>query len=67
MLGAVNENGYGTLTEAAEKMKQISGKIYIPNLENTEIYTKLYKQYETLSEYFANSENSTMDILKNLN
>ena len=67
ILGAVNKNCYATLQEAARKMKQISGKIYIPNPENTEIYAKLYKEYETLSEYFANSENSTMDILKNLN
>ena len=65
VLAAVNQKGYKTLTEAAEKMKQISGKIYIPDPENTKIYAKLYKEYETLSEFFANSENKTMEVLKN--
>ena len=67
VLGAVNKNGYSSLTEASENMKKISDKSYKPNYENTKIYQKLYEEYVTLSEFFANTENRTMDILKNLN
>ncbi|MBQ7037082.1 MAG: ribulokinase [Clostridia bacterium] len=65
VLGAVNQNGYASLTKAAEKMKKIKAVSYKPNPENTGIYEKLYKEYETLSEFFANSDNKTMEILKN--
>lgn len=64
VLGAVNQNGYSSLAEAADNMKKIKPFSYKPNPENTKIYAKLYKEYETLSEFFANSENQTMGILK---
>jgi len=67
VLGAVNKNGYSSLVEASENMKKISSVSYKPNPENTKIYNELYKEFETLSEFFANSNNKTMDILKTLN
>ena len=66
VLGAVNKNGYSSLIEAAENMKKINTISYKPNFENTKIYATLYEEYETLSEFFANSENKTMEILKNI-
>lgn len=67
VLAAVNENGYSSLSEASEKMKKVKSISFKPNPENTKIYAKLYKEYKTLSEFFANSENKTMEILKTLN
>lgn len=66
VLGAVNKNGYSSLIEAAENMKKINTISYKPNFENTKIYATLYEEYKTLSEFFANSENKTMEIIKNV-
>ncbi len=66
VLGAVNERGYSSLSEASEKMKKISKKSYAPDKKNVEIYSKLYKEYVTVSEFFANSENNTMKALKSI-
>ena len=64
ILGSVNENGYSTLTEAADKLKKISDVSYKPDPEKTKAYAKLYKEYVTLSEFFAGGENKTMESLK---
>ena len=65
VLGAVNKNGYSSLIKAAENMKKIKAFSYKPNPKNAEIYAKLYQEYETLSEFFANSDNKTMKMLRN--
>ncbi len=65
VLGAVNENGYKTLTEASEKLKKIKSFSYKPDSENHSLYSKLYREYKTLSEYFAKN-NSVMEKLKNV-
>lgn len=59
VLGAVNERGYKTLSEASEKMKRIKDFSYKPNSENNIKYNDLYEEYKTLSEYFA-KENRVM-------
>lgn len=66
VLGAVNPNGYPSLSDAAQKLKKISTVSYTPDVAKSQIYAKLYKEYETLCEFFANSENKTMKILKEL-
>ena len=66
LLGAVNENGFPSLADAACKLKQISARSYQPNPQNTKAYAKLYREYVVLSEFFANSENKTMTFLREL-
>ncbi len=67
VLGAVNEYAYSSLVKASENMKKVSKISYTPNRKNTEIYSELYKEYENLCEFFANSENNSMKILKSIN
>ena len=45
-------------------MKKVKSDFYKPNIKNTEIYAKLYKEYVSLSEFFANSDNKTMENIK---
>ncbi len=65
VLGAVNKNGYATLTEASENMKKLKDTSYKPVKENTEVYEKLYAEYVKLSEYFSQS-NDIMHMLKDI-
>lgn len=65
VFAAVNKSGYSSLPEASEKMKKVKNISFKPNLRNTALYEKLYKEYIKLSEYFA--KGNTMDILKNIN
>lgn len=44
---------YSTFKAAADAMSDKEVVEYIPNLENTEIYNKIYSEYCELSEYFA--------------
>ena len=44
---------YSTFGEAADAMADKNFVEYIPNLENAEIYNKIYAEYCELSEYFA--------------
>lgn len=62
VIGAVNENGYGTLQEASAVMRKIKSFSYQPNKDNHEKYTPLYEQYKILSEHFAKED--VMKILK---
>ena len=64
VLGSVNENGYSSLAEASEKLKQVKDIVYRPIAENKAVYDTLYGEYYTLSEYFAKSESRVMEILK---
>ena len=63
VFGAVNQYGYATLEEAAEKMKKIKDLSYRPDPEKTRIYQKLYEEYKTLSDYFA-KENRVLTRLR---
>ena len=56
VLGAVNENGYKSFSEASQKMKKIKDVTYKPNKENTDKYTALFKKYKRISEFFADSK-----------
>ncbi len=60
VLGAVNKNGYKTLSEASKNMKKVKSFSYKPNLNNMSAYQKLYIEYKKLSDYFAR-ENSIME------
>ncbi len=56
VLGAVNENGYKSFSEASLKMKKIKDVTYKPNKENTDKYNAFYEKYKLLSEFFADSK-----------
>ena len=64
ILGAVNQNGYPSLVAASNKLGKVGAKTYKPNPENSSAYVTLYREYETLCEFFANSDNKTMEILR---
>ena len=64
VLAATVGGAYASLNEAAESLKQISDKTYKPSLERTEAYAHLYREYVELCEFFANSKNKTMSVLK---
>jgi L-ribulokinase len=64
MLGAVAGGAFESLTAAGEAIRQISSVFYKPNSENTKKYAEIYREYVKLCEFFANSENKTMDILR---
>ncbi len=56
---------YSSVTEAAKKFALPDVKIYTPDAESSEIYSKLYVEYKTLHDYFA-KQNGVMKIIKNL-
>ena len=64
ILGAVNQNGYSSLAIASDKLGKVGIRSYKPNSDNSRAYAILYKEYETLCEFFANSDNKTMEILR---
>jgi L-ribulokinase len=64
ILGAVNQNGYSSLVIASDKLGKVGIRSYKPNSDNSRAYAILYKEYETLCEFFANSDNKTMEILR---
>ena len=53
LLGAVREDGYATLAEAAERLRQVSPRTYVPDSARTQAYASLYEEYVALSELFA--------------
>lgn len=56
--------GYKSLAEIAEKIGKSKGTMFYPDKENVGIYERLYAEYKTLSEYFADGAN---DVMKHLN
>jgi len=61
-----NRGGYKSIVEAAERMSSIKEKYYKPDSENSEIYRRLYKEYERLHDYFGRGENNIMKSLKEI-
>lgn len=55
--------GYADVFEAAEKMGKLRDDVYLPIPENVAAYNELFKEYETLHDYFGRGEN---DVLKRL-
>ncbi len=68
MLGAVAAGkaagGYDTPGEAAAKMARVKEQVYKPDPEAHKTYQKLYKEYETLHDYFGKGANDVMRRLK---
>jgi len=68
MLGAVaagkEAGGYDTAGEAAAKMARVKDRVFRPDPDAHKIYQKLYKEYETLHDYFGRGANDVMRRLK---
>jgi len=58
--------GYKTIPEAAEHMAHLQSGTYRPRPQNHEIYNRLFKEFQTLHDYFGRGENDVMKRLKTL-
>ncbi len=66
-VAAGSENGgYDSVDEAAKVLAKEKETLYVPNPENVEIYDKLYKEYNTLHDYFGRGQNDVMKRLKTI-
>jgi len=57
---------YPNVKVAAEKLAKPDLKVYVPNRENHEIYSKLYAEYKKLHDYFGKNGSDVMLTLQNL-
>ena len=64
-LAAVAAGIYPDIVSASDAFAKPIHKIYKPIEKNREMYTKLYKEYMTLLEYFAKGGNDVMKRLMN--
>jgi len=58
--------GYDTIAEAAGHMAQVQKLTYRPQADNHTIYDRLFKEYQTLHDYFGRGANDVMKRLKSL-
>jgi len=58
--------GYDSIFEAAEHMAHVQRLVYRPRRENHEVYDRLFKEYQTLHDYFGRGANDVMKRLKAL-
>lgn len=66
-VAAGKENGgYDNIFEAAAKMGKVKDTVYLPIAENAKIYEELFKEYETLHDYFGRGVNDVMKRLKKI-
>ncbi|MCL2512501.1 MAG: ribulokinase [Oscillospiraceae bacterium] len=66
-VAAGKENGgYGDVFEAARRMGKVLDTVYLPIKENSDIYDKLYAEYEVLHDYFGKGANDVMKRLKDI-
>jgi len=58
--------GYENITQAARAMARLKDRAYHPHPPSHEIYEQLYREYETLHDYFGRGENDLMKRLRAL-
>lgn len=58
--------GYADVFEAARIMGKTKDLIYQPNPENAAVYAKLFREYETLHDYFGRGANDVMKRIKSI-
>lgn len=56
--------GYASIFEAAQHMAEVQKATYRPRPENHAIYNRLFKEYQTLHDYFGRGANDIMKRLK---
>jgi L-ribulokinase len=63
---AVAAGAYASVLEASDAMGSVTPALYQPNEERAKAYDLLYKEYETLHDYFGRGANDVMKRLKQL-
>ena len=58
--------GYDSIFEAAERMARVQKLTFRPHPENHEIYARLFREYQSLHDYFGRGSNDVMKRLKAL-
>jgi L-ribulokinase len=58
--------GYASIYDAARRMAHVQRKTYRPNPARHEIYNQLFREYQTLHDYFGRGANDVMKRLKEL-
>ena len=58
--------GYDTIFDAAQKMAQVQKQAYRPHPESHKVYNRIFKEYQTLHDYFGRGGNDVMKRLKAL-
>ncbi|MBQ7347160.1 MAG: ribulokinase, partial [Clostridia bacterium] len=61
---SVAANIYPDVKTAAEKLAKPDLKVYKPNQERHELYSKLYAEYKKLHHYFGKGGNDVMEKLR---
>ena len=58
--------GYDTIFEAAQKMAHLQKDSYRPRKKAHEVYSRIFREYQTLHDYFGRGSNDVMKRLKAL-
>ena len=58
--------GYDSIFDAARQMAHIQKLVYRPRREYHEVYTRIFKEYQTLHDYFGRGANDVIKRLKAL-
>ncbi|HEV2246235.1 MAG TPA: FGGY-family carbohydrate kinase, partial [Terriglobia bacterium] len=58
--------GYDTIFEAAQNMARLQKDSYRPRKQAHDVYDRLFKEYQTLHDYFGRGTNNVMKRLKAL-
>ena len=58
--------GYASIFEASRHMARLREEVFTPDPHNNELYSRLYREYVTLHDYFGRGENDVMKRLKRL-
>jgi L-ribulokinase len=58
--------GYDSIFDAAEHMAHVQKSTYRPNPENHAIYSRLFREFQTVHDYFGRGANDVMKRLKAL-
>ena len=58
--------GYESISEAAEHMAHLQSETYRPRPESHKIYTRLFREFQCLHDYFGRGKNDVMKRLKAL-
>lgn len=66
MHAAVAAGVYRDIAEASRHMSRVHEDVYRPIEENRRVYDALYREYETLHDYFGRGENDVMKRLKKI-
>jgi L-ribulokinase len=58
--------GYDSIFEAAQHMARVQKLVFKPQAERHAVYNRLFKEYQTLHDYFGRGANDVMKRLKTL-